>query len=65
MTAADNPKPRTIGLVPVQPQEMLRRALLLRLDLRASPIWHCRSPSHPQPIAIAGAGSRILGTNRG
>ena len=39
MPVADNPQPRTIGLEPVQPQEMLCRALLMRLDLRTpSPI---------------------------
>jgi len=43
MPVADNPQPRTIGLEPVQPQEMLRRALLMRLDLCARPIGH-RSP---------------------
>src|SRR5262249_15867821 len=42
MTMANHPKPWTVGFEPVQLEEMLRRPLLVRLDLRARPVTHPR-----------------------
>jgi hypothetical protein len=61
MTAANDAQPRTIGLEPIQPKEMLRRALLLGRNLRTRPIRH---RSHrPKAMAITATRAWIIGAN--
>jgi hypothetical protein len=61
MTAMDGPQSRTVGLEPVQTQEVLRRLLLPRLGLTTGPVRH--GLLRLKPMAITGAGSRVVDTD--